>query len=160
MARPANEIVSSARRKAWQTVKPDESVKNARQRARKYGAMQLDLLTKELGVPLRDIVQGYKKQLRILHPYEAVVADLTVRALEKSGHTTLPDVLAKVKAVHKEVTETGKAAAKSTKQAQRASDAAALLEDGTEATCAVVEAAAPLLQEVMAIQKALRQVRW
>lgn len=97
MARPANEIVSSARRKSWQEVKPDTSVKNARQRARKYGAMQLDMLTKELGVPLRDIVQGYKRQLRILHPYEAVVADLTVRALEKSGHTTLTEVLEKVR---------------------------------------------------------------
>ena len=63
-----------------------------------------------------------------------------------------------VKEVHKEVTETGKAAASAAKKAPRAAEAADLLEEGIATTCAVVEKAGPLLQEVMAIQKALRQV--
>ena len=77
---PANELASRARKRAY-LVKPDKTIKNARQQARKVGAMKLDTLTKEISVPLRDVVEGYRRQLRRLHPYESVV-DLTVRALE------------------------------------------------------------------------------
>ena len=85
----------------WQAyyVKADKTIRNARQQARKHTAVKLDALTKELVVPLRQLVEGYRKQLRRLHPYESVVADLTVRALEKDGTASLSRALDEVKAV-------------------------------------------------------------
>ena len=44
---PANELASRARKRAY-LVKPDKTIKNARQQARKVGAMKLDTLTKEI----------------------------------------------------------------------------------------------------------------
>lgn len=71
----------------------NSSIKNARNRARKHGAERLDAVTKALCLPLRDCVDGYKRELRRLHPFERVVADLTARAREKRDGLTLMDVL-------------------------------------------------------------------
>lgn len=49
----------------------------------------MDMLGKATSKPLRDIVRQYKHQLPILHPFEATLADLTVRAREKTGERTL-----------------------------------------------------------------------
>ena len=38
-------------------------------------------------------MDGYKRELRRLHPFERVVADLTARAREKKDGLTLMDVL-------------------------------------------------------------------
>lgn len=47
------------------------------------------MLGKATSKPLRDVVRQYKHQLPILHPFEATLADLTVRAREKTGERTL-----------------------------------------------------------------------
>lgn len=65
------------------------SMKNSRNRARKWTAERMDMLGKAVSKPLRDITRRYKLQLPILHPFEATLADLTVRAREKSGERTL-----------------------------------------------------------------------
>ena len=49
----------------------------------------MDMLGKATSKPLRDIIRQYKHQLPILHPFEATLADLTVRAREKTGERTL-----------------------------------------------------------------------
>lgn len=64
-------------------------IKNARNRARKWVAERMDMLGKATSKPLRDIIRQYKHQLPILHPFEATLADLTVRAREKTGARTL-----------------------------------------------------------------------
>jgi nucleolar GTP-binding protein len=141
-------------------VKADTSVKNARQRARKFGAMKLDTLTKEISVPLRGVVEGFQRQLRRLHPYESVVADLTVRALEKSGGATLAEVLSRVKELHKEVVSTGKAYASRAKQAGTAAEALEVLEDGSAELLRIMgrQRTASLLMEMLEVQKALKRV--
>eukprot|EP00614_Pseudopedinella_elastica_P009186 CAMPEP_0172589296 /NCGR_PEP_ID=MMETSP1068-20121228/8070_1 /TAXON_ID=35684 /ORGANISM="Pseudopedinella elastica, Strain CCMP716" /LENGTH=457 /DNA_ID=CAMNT_0013384865 /DNA_START=38 /DNA_END=1411 /DNA_ORIENTATION=- len=154
---PANELISRARKKAYY-VKEDTKLKNARQRARKHAAMQLDTLTKELSVPLRTVVEGYRRQLGRLHPYEAVVAALTVRALERDGTATLEDCLAQVKATHKKVLEVGKASAAACNKAESAAEAMELAELGTEATVREMEQGLGPLAKMLSIQKALRAV--
>lgn len=49
----------------------------------------MDMLGKAVSKPLGDIIRTYNYQLPILHPFEATLADLTVRAREKSGERTL-----------------------------------------------------------------------
>ena len=88
----STELISKAKRAGWQ-IKPDVNMKNARNRARKHGAERLDAITKALCVPLRDAIRGYQNELRRLHPFERVVADLTVRARERKDGLTLLDVL-------------------------------------------------------------------
>ena len=68
-------------------------MQNARNRARKHGAETLNTLTQSLCIPLRDIVNGYRSELRRLHPFEKVVADLTARARQRKDGLTLLDVL-------------------------------------------------------------------
>lgn len=53
---------------------------------------RLDTLTKEITRPLKDIIRAYEEQLPILHPFEATLADLTVRARVKQGAKTLDQV--------------------------------------------------------------------
>lgn len=67
----------------------DMAIKNARNRSRKWVAERMDMLGKSVSKPLGDIVRRYKHQLPILHPFEATLADLTVRAREKTGERTL-----------------------------------------------------------------------
>lgn len=136
------------------------SIKNARQRARKTGAMKLDTLTKEISVPLRLVVEGYRRQLRRLHPYESVVADLTVRTLEKSGGATLAEVLEEVKKLHKEVVATGKAHASRAKRASTAAEATDILEIGSDEVLGIMGRpnSVTVLLEMLEIQKALQRV--
>jgi hypothetical protein len=68
-------------------------IKNAKLRAKKHGAETLNAVSQTLCVPLRDLVRGYKKELGRLHPFEKVVADLTIRARQKKDGMTLMDVL-------------------------------------------------------------------
>jgi hypothetical protein len=68
-------------------------IKNAKQRAMKHGAESLTAVAQSLCIPLRDLVKGYKTELRRLHPFEKVVADLTMRARQKKDGMTLIDVL-------------------------------------------------------------------
>ena len=141
-------------------MKADKDIKNARLQSRKLAAVKLDTVTKELSVPLRQMGDGYRKVLRGLHPYERVVADLTVRALEKDGTASLSVVLADLKALHKEVTSTGKALASQAKDCASAAEALQLAEDGGNDIAGILErpeAQATLLQ-MMQIQKALRKV--
>lgn len=79
-------IIIVARLHVWQQ---DMLIKNARNRARKWTAERMDALGKAVSMPLGDIIRQYKYQLPILHPFEATLADLTVRAREKSGERTL-----------------------------------------------------------------------
>lgn len=73
-------------------------IKNARNRARKHSTEALNTLTQALCLPLRDIVDGYKREWRRLHPFERVVADLTARARQKKDGLTLQDVLVRFSA--------------------------------------------------------------
>lgn len=72
------------------------NLKNAKHRARKHGAEKLDALTKALCLPLRDAVDGYRRVLRRLHPFEKVVADLTVSARARKDGLTLSDILVRL----------------------------------------------------------------
>lgn len=64
---PANELANRARKRAL-AVKEDWNIKNARQRARKLAAVQVDTVTKEMSVPIREMLDAYKYQWRSLHP--------------------------------------------------------------------------------------------
>ena len=68
-------------------------IHNAKLRAQKHGAETLTAVSQALCLPLRDVVKGYKTELRRLHPFEKVVADLTVRARQKQKGSTLLAIL-------------------------------------------------------------------
>ena len=68
---PADELVNRAVNRAL-SHKEDTTVKNQRQRARKYSAEQLAILSKELTKPTGEILEGYEKILKNLSPFEKV----------------------------------------------------------------------------------------
>ena len=72
---------------------PFSDIQNAKLRAQKHGAETLTAVSQTLCLPLRDLVKGYKTELRRLHPFEKVVADLTVRARQKKDGLTLMQIL-------------------------------------------------------------------
>ena len=72
-----------------ETVKLDEKMKNARNQNRKFAAQTLDALMKGLTKPISELLSSYRKTFKILHPFEATVADLTVIARVKRGRPDL-----------------------------------------------------------------------
>lgn len=111
--------------KAPKRVKNDASIKNVRERARKHGAESLNAMTQALCLPLRDIVDGYRREWRRLHPFERVVADLTARSRQKKDGLTLVDVLNDIHEARKVLLEAGKewvAKAKFAETAKEAND--------------------------------------
>jgi hypothetical protein len=86
------ELMNRAQRAVWK-VEPDKTIKNAKIRTKKEAAETLDALMKELCTPLKKSIQGYKRQVRLLHPFEKVVTDLTVQARRSKDGLTLDDVL-------------------------------------------------------------------
>eukprot|EP00536_Pseudo-nitzschia_multiseries_P009549 jgi/Psemu1/325692/estExt_fgenesh1_pg.C_2690014 len=113
--------------------KADESVKNIRNRARKHGSETINTLMQQLCVPLRDIVNGYRRELKRLHPFEATVADLTVRARVKKDGLTLEVLLEEIHEARKMILEAGKEWIYKCKHAETAKEANAARQEGTAA---------------------------
>ncbi len=157
--RPSNELISTATKRVYKTIREDRTIKNGRQRARKLGAEKMDLLMKELCAPLKDTVQGYKRELRRLHPFEKVVADLTARAREKRDGVDLHYVLESINEARKKVLAAGKGHAVAIKQAGTASDAISMCDNLSEALVSLYKAeAAYPIDNLLELQKSLRNV--
>lgn len=113
--------------------KADEKVKNIRNRARKHGTETINTLMQQLCIPLRDIVDGYRRELRRLHPFEATVADLTVRARVKKDGLTLEVLLQEIHEARKMILESGKEWIYKCKHAETAKEANMAKEQGIDA---------------------------
>jgi len=143
--------------KASRNVRPDTNLKNSRNRARKHGAQSFDELTKALCVPIRDVVRGYERELRRLHPFERTVADLTCRAREKRDGLTLKDVLEELNEGRKELLLAGKDWTAKAKNAPTAREAGEAIFEGERAMAALFnQLAAEPLSGILDLQKSLR----
>jgi nucleolar GTP-binding protein len=131
VVKPPRELMDTARKVPYR-VKADVTVKNARNRARKHGAEKLNAMTQALCLPLRDVVDGYKRELRRLHPFERVVADLTARSRQKRDGLTLQDVLQEIHEARKILLEAGKDWVAKAKYAETAKEADMFATEGAE----------------------------
>lgn len=136
----------------------EEKIKNQRQRARKLGALKLDTLTKSISKPLRDVLKAYDYELAVLHPFEATLADLTVRARAKQGHQSLPEVLKAVNELRKSVLETGKRHAAAAKNATSKQEAIEATEAGFREVESLMLEGADVVLDLIDVQKALRKI--
>jgi len=158
MLHPSNELLSHARKAVYKTIREDKSIKNGRARARKLGAEKMDALTKAMCVPIRDVVKGYKMVFKSLHPFEAVVADLTVKAREKKDGMKLELALDELNEGRKVVLDLGKGWASTIKNAPTAREAEAwLVEAEKEMEEAYKEEIGPKVDGLLELQKALRK---
>lgn len=150
------ELINKARNIA-RIVKPDSDIKNIRNRARKHGAETLNALTQALCIPLRNIVNGYKEEWKRLHPFERVVADLTVRAREKRDGLTLHVVLDQIHEARKLLLESGKDWIYKVKNAETAKETGEGIREGIESMVNLFqEFAAPPVSGLLELQRSLR----
>jgi nucleolar GTP-binding protein len=119
-------------RKVPLRVRDDPTIPNVRARARKHGAESLTALTQALCLPLRDVVDGYKREWRRLHPFERVVADLTVRARQQKDGLTLQALLGEIHEARKMLLEAGKEWVHKAKYAESAREANDAVRAGTD----------------------------
>jgi len=156
VVRQPQELLNKAHKEAkW--VKPDLKMKNIRNRARKHGAETLNSFTNILCIPLRDTVKGYQAELRRLHPFERVVADLTVRARQKKDGLTLNLVLEDIHEARKMVRETGVDWIAKVKSAETAREAGTFLEEGLAAVTELFEQyASEPVANLVDLQRGLR----
>ena len=56
--------------KAQKAIKLDPNIKNIRNANRKFAAQSLDALMKSLTIPITQLLNAYKTNIRKLHPYE------------------------------------------------------------------------------------------
>ncbi len=108
------------------------SIQNVRARARKHAAESLNAMTQALCIPLRDVVDGYRREWRRLHPFERVVADLTARSRQKKDGLTLADVLNDIHEARKMLLEAGKEWVYKAKHAETAKEANSYTIEGIE----------------------------
>jgi nucleolar GTP-binding protein len=150
------ELINRSKKAAFRTP-ADKNVKNARTRARKHGAETLNAVTQALCVPLRDVVKGYKSELRRLHPFEKVVADLTARARQKKDGLTLMDVLDDLHEARKELYLAGKDWIAKAKTAETAREVSDIMREGEEAMYDLFqELAVKPVECIIDLQKSLR----
>eukprot|EP00960_Hanusia_phi_P067785 766700-Hanusia_phi.AAC.1 len=82
---PADELINRAVNQAL-SHKEDTTVKNQRQRARKFAAEQLAILSKELTKPTGEMLEGYERILKNLSPFEKVAGEELQRSELLSCH--------------------------------------------------------------------------
>eukprot|EP00978_Attheya_sp_CCMP212_P001584 scaffold3243_cov47-Attheya_sp.AAC.7 len=152
------ELVDRSKKVAKQ-IRADPAIKNARNRARKHGAETMDAITKALCIPLRDCVKGYRTELRRLHPFEKVVADLTARARQKKDGLVLMDVLDEIHEARKELLLAGKDWTARAKTAETAREVMDAMRQGEDRMYEIFsDLAAKPVSDVIELQKSLRVV--
>jgi nucleolar GTP-binding protein len=151
--------VARARKHIFQTVKADTTEKNARKRARKHGAETINALVNALCVPLRKTVDGYRYELRNLHPFERVVADLTTAARRKKDGLTLNGVLDEIHEARKMIMQAGKDWISKIKNSETSREAGESMNEGIEALINLYnQFAAPSVMNIMQFQRSLRSI--
>lgn len=152
------------------TIRPDESMKNMRDRYRKYSAIKLDSLIKGLTVPLTHTLSAYRHIFLRAHPFEAAVGNLVVKARMKEGHADLSDLMVRIKALRAQTSRTGKLFAAKARKAPSAAEAMSILEEGIltlrnlyeggDSSPAVDhnESFVNVLEELLELQKSLRRI--
>ena len=151
------ELINKATKTIRRECRADPTIKNARNRARKHATITLDTLTKELCIPLRDVVKGYKYEISKLHSFEKVVADLTVKARQKKDGVSLLHLLDDIHECRKEVLACGKDWVAKAKYAETAKEAMDAMVQGEKALVELFDAIVsdPLLL-LIDLQKSLR----
>ena len=156
MVRPPAELINSARKSLYQ-VKVDTEMKNIRLRIRKHGAETVNTLMISLCLPLRDVVDGYKKEWKRLHPFERVVADLTASSYQKKDGLTLQLVLSEIHEARKMILEAAKDWIFKIKHADTSRNAKLYTEEAVESLIQLYETfASPPIDDLMKIQQSLR----
>eukprot|EP00521_Asterionellopsis_glacialis_P006672 CAMPEP_0195287352 /NCGR_PEP_ID=MMETSP0707-20130614/4446_1 /TAXON_ID=33640 /ORGANISM="Asterionellopsis glacialis, Strain CCMP134" /LENGTH=456 /DNA_ID=CAMNT_0040347101 /DNA_START=24 /DNA_END=1394 /DNA_ORIENTATION=- len=150
------ELMDKAKKSA-RIIAADTSVKNARNRARKHGAETINALSQALCVPLRDLVKGYKREWRQLHPFERVVADLTARSRQKQDGLTISIVLDDIHEARKEILASGKDWISKIKNAETAREADDVTQEGQDSLLELYDVlAAPAVSGILGVQRSLR----
>lgn len=144
-------------RAARTRTKADDSVKNIQQRAKKHGAESINALAQTLCIPLRDTVKAYRATLRNLHPFEQVVAELTVENRQQKDGVALESVLSELHEARKMVLEASKDWIAKIKMAETARGAGTAMKEGTESILQLFQDVCdPPLSKLLQLQKALR----
>jgi len=150
------ELMDKAKKSA-RIIAADTSVKNARNRARKHGAETINALSQALCIPLRDLVKGYKREWRQLHPFERVVADLTARSRQKQDGLTISIVLDDIHEARKEILASGKDWISKVKSAETAREADDVTQEGQDSLLELYDVlAAPAVSGILGVQRSLR----
>ena len=151
-----SELMSRAR-KSVMKIKADKTIQNAKLRAKKHGSESITELVNSLCLPLRDTVRGYNNEWRRLHPFERVVADLTVAARQSEDGITLQVVLNEVHEARKMVLDSGKDWIAKIKATETAKEAGDTMQEGINALFILFETmATPPVSKIVDLQKSLR----
>ena len=119
--------------------------------------MTLQTLQQELCLPLRDTAAGYRREWKHLHPFERVVANLSVRSREKIDGLTLNAVLDDLHEARKELRELSKDWIAKVKQAETAKLAGEAMQQGIDSlTQTFVELTDRPISNLVDMQKKLR----
>jgi nucleolar GTP-binding protein len=111
-------------------IKPNLTIKNLRDRQRKLTSTTMDAIMKGLTVPITHILASYSALLRQLHPFDATVAELVIRARVKRGLPDLPDILLDLRALRDESSRIAKYYAFHGRRATSSVDAKRILDEG------------------------------
>lgn len=153
---PSIELQNRARRHVFH-VKADEAVRNAKKRAIKHGAERLNTLSQSLCVPLRDTINQYRFTLRNLHPFEQVVAELTVSNRQQKDGLSLEGVLSDIHESRKMILDACKDWIGKVKNAPTAREADVALQEGTDAVFQLFQSFADApISGLVQLQKSLR----
>ncbi len=114
-------------------VKIDMTIKNQRDRNRRFSAQTMDGLMKGLNKPITESLNAYTRVFRNLHPFEATVADLVVRSRVKKGYPSLVELTDNLKSLRAETSRTAKKYAGMASKASSSIEAKDLLIEGMEA---------------------------
>ncbi|PIA32585.1 hypothetical protein AQUCO_04400050v1 [Aquilegia coerulea] len=145
MVKPSVDILYSALRQA-KKISPTKGIVNIAKRERNRGARQLDALTKELGIPLREYLENFPNK-KYLHHYERSLIELTL------GDGKYEEVLGRVNALKKKVVSVGKEHASLCAKSTTKREAEERLSEGMKKLEAIFKLEAKAVDDLLNIAK-------
>uniref|UniRef100_A0A0G4GGR0 G domain-containing protein n=1 Tax=Chromera velia CCMP2878 TaxID=1169474 RepID=A0A0G4GGR0_9ALVE len=150
-------VLKRARAELWK-VQPDKKEGNLRKRTRKYAAERLDVFTKALTADQSTVVKRFKSLHRGLHPFESVLADLTVKHLALEGVADVDSAVFELNEQRKRLLNIGKSFASRAAAAESAEVAHKLLEEGLELLETEARAGEAVVRRMETVQRRLRKL--
>lgn len=147
-----------AARKASYEVRPNMKVSNMKKRATKLAAARVDAFTSSISVALREKQRTFNDLLRRLAPFEAELAVLSLRALEKSGGRSLESVVDDFDKMRRAVVRVGKEAAAAASAADNKRVSEELVVAGEEAVEETLEQESWALEALNRVAIQLRRL--
>lgn len=169
---PSEELLGAAKKRLYamdQAVEEEKKMESRMRRGnargswglpqeRKHVTHKIQVLSSSITRPLKDVVEGYRRMMGKLHPFERTVAELTISSRQRNGAMALDTALAHISRLRAEIGTSLKNASMRSSRAESMQELADVMKDALASVDMLVQDRERTIKVVKEYSRNLRSV--